>query len=182
MCSQRDRLQQRIIDLEAECATLQNARQMAVEETEQLRGDNVKLYEKIRYLESYNASLPSRRRQRDIEAAADVESKYRPLYEASVSPFAQFESQERARRVNRLSGGAKCDRSLSDFALAHAASTVERVVMWTSTFFLRSKISRMFLFVYMTMVHVLFLVLLNRYSTCFPLSRANTLEKPPHIP
>ena len=64
---------------------------------------------------------------------------------------------------------------------ASANIVVERVVMWGSRIFLRSKLSRMFLFVYMTLMHALFLLLLNRYSTCFPLSRSDTLEKPHNI-
>jgi homeobox protein cut-like len=161
VCAQRDRLQQRVIDLEAESSALTSVR----EEAKQLREDNVKLYEKIRYLESYSADLPDRRRRRrDLEAATvgsaaggssgggehdDVERRYRPLYEAAVSPFAQFATSERERRYGSLSG-------------------VERVVMWGSSIFLRNKASRIILFVYMTALHVMVFVVLNRYASTPP--------------
>jgi homeobox protein cut-like len=160
VCAQRDRLQQRVIDLEAEGSALLSGREHVTEEAKQLREDNVKLYEKIRYLESYSADLPDRRRRRrDLEAATsstsggvehdDVERRYRPLYEAAVSPFAQFATSERERRYGSLSG-------------------VERVVMWASSIFLRNKTSRFVLFFYLTALHVMVFVVLNRYASTPP--------------
>jgi homeobox protein cut-like len=155
VCAQRDRLQQRIVDLEAESSALASGREHVTEEAKQLREDNVKLYEKIRYLESYNADAGKRRR-RDLEAATtasgepdDVERRYRPLYEASVSPFAQFATLERERRYTSLSG-------------------VERVVMLGSSIFLRNKLSRIVLFLYISALHLLVFLTLNRHATARP--------------
>lgn len=149
VCAQRDRLQQRVVDLEAESAALASVREHVSEEAKQLREDNVQLYAKIRFLESFNGDAGKRRR-RDVEAATDdVERRYRPLYEASVSPFAQFATAERERRYTSLSG-------------------VERVVMWGSSIFLRNKLSRIILFCYISALHLLVFLTLNRHATARP--------------
>ena len=64
-------------------------------EIEKLRSDNLALYEKIKYLESYQSqtrkvagAFDYTRKNKDIEASLrQVESQYRKQYEDSLNPF-----------------------------------------------------------------------------------------------
>jgi homeobox protein cut-like len=95
---QRDKLRKRCDVLEAERGGLKKELQMQVSMADSLKSDNTKLYEKVRYLQSYNNSNNSSRfyngksnaHMNDIDIKAlDQE------YEASVDPFRQFSRSER---------------------------------------------------------------------------------------
>ncbi len=60
------------------------------DEIESLRADNVKLYEKMRYLQSY--SQVRRGESKDVETGADgaCEMKYKKIYEDNMNPFVLF--------------------------------------------------------------------------------------------
>jgi len=90
-----------------------------------LQSDNVKLYEKIRYLESYSNISRGRRDVTDIEAGAvgsgakddAIETKYHKLYEDSVNPFVLFNKKVRiTTTTTAASEHAVIDRLLAAFA------------------------------------------------------------------
>lgn len=98
--AQRDRLRARCDALEAERDSFRRELQAQVQATESLKADNTKLYEKLRYLQSYNKAPSSRgaKLDRDLDLEA-LEQRY----EASVDPFRQFSKAERQRKLNEMS-------------------------------------------------------------------------------
>lgn len=60
VCGQRDRFKGRLADMEAEHDRVVKQLEIARQELASFRQDNVKLYEKIRYLQSYNDSRGNR--------------------------------------------------------------------------------------------------------------------------
>ncbi len=103
--AQRDRLRARCDALEAERDGFKRELQVQVQTAESLKTDNGKLYEKVRYLQSFDAgrkggmaggSAYARgggRGDRDLDLEA-LEQRY----EASVDPFRQFNRAERQRK------------------------------------------------------------------------------------
>ena len=64
-------------------------------EVKDLQADNVKLYEKIRYLQGYQQGSA---RNSSGSIAIPVESKYKNQYEQRLDPFTAFSNQERQRK------------------------------------------------------------------------------------
>ena len=103
--AQRDRLRARCDAVEAERDSFKRELQVQVQTSESLKTDNTKLYEKVRYLQSFNAGGYSKGgasgsaymrgggRDRDLDLEA-LEQRY----EASVDPFRQFSRAERQRK------------------------------------------------------------------------------------
>lgn len=94
----------------------------ATHETKGLRQDNVSLYEKIRYLESYGGE-PRRQANNDLEKGG-VEQKYKALYEHKMNPFVAFETEERRRRYKNLNAAVREQRRATPVckALCRSAS------------------------------------------------------------
>jgi len=118
-----------------------------------LRADNVKLYEKIRYLQSYdnkgagNTTAQStlglvnkgKKVARDIEnpdSDISVENRYKDIYEDELNPWTTFNRKERYQRYKELNPAEKVTLNLSQFFLSH-------------------KYSRLFLFCYAVLLHLL---------------------------
>jgi homeobox protein cut-like len=141
--AQRDRLRARCEALEAERDSFKRELQAQVDAAESLKADNTKLFEKMRYLQSYNqgsaqrSSTYSRQNSRDLDLEA-LEQRY----EASVDPFRQFSKAERQRKLNEM-------------------SPMERTVFVAAKAFLGTKEMRTFLFFYVLALH--FLVFLTTY-------------------
>eukprot|EP00980_Cylindrotheca_fusiformis_P007860 scaffold1669_cov129-Cylindrotheca_fusiformis.AAC.71 len=140
--AQRDRLRARCDALEAERDSFKHELQAQVDAAESLKTDNTKLYEKMRYLQSYKGSSGarggfSRSNSRDLDLEA-LEQRY----EASVDPFRQFSRAERQRKLNEM-------------------SPMERTVFVVAKTMLGSKEMRTFLFFYVFAMH--FLVFLTTY-------------------
>lgn len=140
--AQRDRLRARCNALEAERDSFKRELQGQVDAAESLKTDNTKLYEKMRYLQSYKSNSGSRgayarttSRDLDLEALEQ-------RYEASVDPFRQFSRSERQRKLNEM-------------------SPMERTVFVVAKTMLGSKEMRTFLFFYVFAMH--FLVFLTTY-------------------
>jgi len=140
--AQRDRLRARCDALEAERDSFKRELQAQVDAAESLKTDNTKLYEKMRYLQSYKSNSGSRgayarttSRDLDLEALEQ-------RYEASVDPFRQFSRAERQRKLNEM-------------------SPMERTVFVVAKTMLGSKEMRTFLFFYVFAMH--FLVFLTTY-------------------
>ncbi|ELR24051.1 protein casp, putative [Acanthamoeba castellanii str. Neff] len=139
--SQRDRFKMRVGELETEARKLRDQLADVQEEISSLRGDNLKLYQKIRYLSSYNP--------RQGKTAGDPEDpselKYRNLYEDSVNPFTLFNRKEKQERYKGL-------------------NTAEKVTLHTGRFFLANKYSRTFIFFYALALHLLVFLTLYKLA------------------
>ena len=89
----------RVGELETEARKLRDQLADVQEEISSLRADNLKLYQKIRYLSSYNP-----RQGKTVGDPEDPsELKYRNLYEDSVNPFTLFNRKVRATHPPRPS-------------------------------------------------------------------------------
>ena len=71
-------------------------------QVKELSADNVKLYEKIRFLQGYQASgggenFKSRSAAINIQSE-NIENRYQTQYEQRLDPFRTFSNQERQRR------------------------------------------------------------------------------------
>ncbi|KAG7374308.1 CASP C terminal-domain containing protein [Nitzschia inconspicua] len=135
--AQRDRLRARCEALEAERDSFKRELQVQVDAAESLKADNTKLFEKMRYLQSFNSgssnrsSTYARQNSRDLDLEA-LEQRY----EASVDPFRQFSKSERQRKLNEM-------------------SPMERTVFVVAKAMLGTKEMRTFLFFYVLAMHML---------------------------
>lgn len=137
--AQRDRLRARCEALEAERDSFKRELQAQVDAAESLKTDNTKLFEKMRYLQSFNSSNASgsrggayaRSNSRDLDLEA-LEQRY----EASVDPFRQFGKSERQRKLKEM-------------------SPMERMVFIVAKTMLGTKEMRTFLFFYVCALHLL---------------------------
>uniref|UniRef100_A0A8D3CFW5 Protein CASP n=1 Tax=Scophthalmus maximus TaxID=52904 RepID=A0A8D3CFW5_SCOMX len=122
--SQRERYRSRNQELEAENRALQQTMQALQSELDSLRADNIKLYEKIKFLQSY----PSKAGGSD-----DTVMRYSSQYEERLDPFASFSKKERQRRYLSLSPWDKATLSLGRMILSNK---VARTIAFFYTLFL----------------------------------------------
>ncbi|KAM4567231.1 cut-like homeobox 1b isoform 12-T12 [Odontesthes bonariensis] len=122
--SQRERFRSRNQELEAENRSTQQTMQVLQNELDSLRADNNKLYEKIKFLQSY----PGRAGGSD-----DTVMRYSSQYEESLDPFSSFGKRERQRRYLSLSPWDKATLSLGRVILSNK---VARTVAFFYTLFL----------------------------------------------
>uniref|UniRef100_A0A3Q1FXU2 Protein CASP n=1 Tax=Acanthochromis polyacanthus TaxID=80966 RepID=A0A3Q1FXU2_9TELE len=108
--SQRERFRSRNQELEAENRSMQQTMQALQNELDSLRADNIKLYEKIKFLQSY----PGRAGGSD-----DTVMRYSSQYEERLDPFASFSKRERQRRYLSLSPWDKATLSLGRVILSN---------------------------------------------------------------
>ncbi|CAI4937184.1 CGH_3_HP_G0037250.mRNA.1.CDS.1 [Saccharomyces cerevisiae] len=88
---QRDRFRSRNMDLEKQLRQGNSEKGKLKLEISKLKGDNRKLYERIRYLQSYNNNnAPVNQSTEGI----DVESQYSRVYDESLHPMANFRQNE----------------------------------------------------------------------------------------
>lgn len=133
--AQRDRFKQKNSQLEEELsqtyATVTSLRQ----EVASLQKDNLSLYEKTRYVSTYNrgptttSSSSAYSQGRDhtaIQVAPNASSgsldRYKTQYEASISPFAAFRGRESARAYKRMSLPERVIFSITRVILANRTS------------------------------------------------------------
>lgn len=155
--TQRDRMKSRVEALEAEKDKLTEIARLAQVETETLREDNVKLYQKVRFVQSYGAGAGSpgitskshsaqpslSSMSVDIESGKSsslVEDKYRSMYEEQVNPFAAFSDREKSKRVESL-------------------NPAERLIWSSTSFFMATKNTRMILFGYLVFLHIIVVII-----------------------
>lgn len=135
VASQRERFKVRNMELEAQLRHNQQQISVLQNEVDTLRSDNVKLYEKIKFLQSYPSKGTS---GKDDEAAV---SRYSSQYEQRLDPFSAFNQREKQQRYLGLS--------------AH-----EKVTLNLGRFILSNKVARTIAFFYTLLVHLMvFLVL-----------------------
>lgn len=105
--NQRDRFRQRNGELEEELRKQFNIISELRSEVKSLQADNLKLYEKVRYMQSYredSAQRPSTLDPMPSSAAGrqDDMSKYRARYEEAMNPFQAFRGREATRAYESL--------------------------------------------------------------------------------
>ncbi|NXT09062.1 CASP protein, partial [Prunella fulvescens] len=108
--SQRERFRAKNQELEGENRMLQHTVQALQSELDNLRADNIKLYEKIKFLQSY----PGRGSSRD-----DTEQRYSSQYEERLDPFSSFSRKERQRKYLSLSPWDKATLSMGRLILSN---------------------------------------------------------------
>ncbi|XP_056904596.1 cut-like homeobox 1b isoform X7 [Takifugu flavidus] len=122
--SQRERFRSRNQELEVENRSMQQTMQALQNELDSLRADNIKLYEKIKFLQSY----PGRAGGSD-----DTVMRYSSQYEERLDPFTSFSRKERQRRYLSLSPWDKATLSLGRVILSNKMA---RTVAFFYTLFL----------------------------------------------
>ncbi|XP_061637023.1 cut-like homeobox 1b isoform X3 [Phyllopteryx taeniolatus] len=108
--SQRERFRSRNQELEAENRSMQQTMQALQNELDSLRADNIKLYEKIKFLQSYAGRAGG---------SDDTVMRYSSQYEERLDPFTSFSKKERQRRYLSLSPWDKATLSLGRVILSN---------------------------------------------------------------
>ncbi|CAH1232311.1 protein CASP-like isoform X3 [Branchiostoma lanceolatum] len=123
--SQRERFRLRNQELEGENRQQQQHVQMLQNELDNLRSDNVKLYEKIKFLQSYPTKA--------MTATDDTESRYSSQYEERLDPFSSFSRKERQRKYMNMSPYDKATLSMGRVILSNK---IARTITFFYTLFL----------------------------------------------
>ncbi|KAG6833536.1 hypothetical protein H0H87_005187 [Tephrocybe sp. NHM501043] len=159
--SQRDRFRQRNAELEDE---LRKQFQIISElrtEVKSLQADNLKLYEKVRYMQSYREEAGSRPVTTQLDplpappGSSDI-SKYHVRYEQAMDPFEAFRGREATRAYDNL-------------------HPIERGVYILTRTVLGNRRARTFFVIYALALHVL--VLYTSYE-CGAVSQAQVQKQP----
>ncbi|KAL1955070.1 hypothetical protein VTO42DRAFT_9059 [Malbranchea cinnamomea] len=132
--AQRDRFKQKNAELEEELsksyATIKSLRQ----EVASLQKDNLNLYEKTRYISTYNrgsssSATPYGNKPGSTSIQIDTDtssggslSRYQSAYEAKISPFAAFRGRESTRAYRRMSLPERLIFSITRMVLANRTS------------------------------------------------------------
>ncbi|XP_061136178.1 cut-like homeobox 1b isoform X4 [Syngnathus typhle] len=122
--SQRERFRSRNQELETESRSMQQTMQALQSELDSLRADNIKLYEKIKFLQGYAGRAGG---------SDDTVMRYSSQYEERLDPFASFSKKERQRRYLSLSPWDKATLSLGRVILSNKMA---RTVAFFYTLFL----------------------------------------------
>ncbi|KAH0556211.1 hypothetical protein GP486_005859 [Trichoglossum hirsutum] len=136
VAAQRDRFKQRNTQLESELARTHNTVSTLRQEIASLQKDNLQLYEKTRYVSSYNRGQPystsstafsANPNTSTIQVSSSTASgltldRYRSAYEANLSPFAAFRGRESARAFKRMSLPERIVFSITRTVLANRMS------------------------------------------------------------
>ncbi|EME48046.1 hypothetical protein DOTSEDRAFT_69844 [Dothistroma septosporum NZE10] len=115
--AQRDRFKQKIGELETELQKQYQVVSSLRSEVASLQRDNLNLYEKTRYVSTYNRGQPASSgaayRSNPNPSTVHVDfadtpsglslDRYRSAYEQNISPFAAFRGRESARALKRIS-------------------------------------------------------------------------------
>ncbi|KAI7188335.1 hypothetical protein KC363_g5511 [Hortaea werneckii] len=157
--AQRDRFKKKISELEAELQKQYTLVSSLRSEVASLQRDNLNLYEKTRYVSTYNrasgassyaanpnpSTIPigggASSSSSDLPTASSASDRYRTAYEANLSPFAAFRGRETQRAMKRMN------------LLERAVFQVTRMVLATRT-------SRNLFAVYCVGLHVLVFTML----------------------
>mmetsp|Transcript_74267 Transcript_74267/g.176929 ORF Transcript_74267/g.176929 Transcript_74267/m.176929 type:complete len:617 (+) Transcript_74267:59-1909(+) len=149
LTGQRDRLRERVGELEQERDRWRTSADEERQRLEQYKSDNVKLLERVRYLQSYQPSKPSGRgrggRRPGPGVDADIENRYGSSFEENISPLEQFREDEKARRFADMNIG-------------------ERLLVTSGTLIMASKPARLVTLVYASMLHFLVFAVLYRLA------------------
>ncbi|KAJ7375021.1 intra-Golgi vesicle-mediated transport [Desmophyllum pertusum] len=139
VASQRERFKIRNMELEAQLRHNQQQISVLQNEVDTLRSDNVKLYEKIKFLQSYPTKGAG---GRDDEGAV---SRYSSQYEQRLDPFSAFNQREKQQRYMGL-------------------SPHEKVTLNLGRFIMSNKVARTIAFFYSLLVHLLIFLVLYKLA------------------
>jgi homeobox protein cut-like len=143
--AQRDRFKKKITELEGELQKSYQSIQSLRSEIAALQKDNLKLYEKTRYVSSYNRNASGASPTAiQIDNNPNFEPtfhRYKSAYEANMSPFSQFKTRESARAIKRM-------------------TLPERLVLQIARMVLATRISRNLFAMYCLGLHMLVLMTL----------------------
>ncbi|KAL1963562.1 hypothetical protein VTN77DRAFT_8007 [Rasamsonia byssochlamydoides] len=134
--AQRDRFKQKNAELEEELAKMYSTVKSLRQEVASLQRDNLNLYEKTRYVSTYNrgqgastsaSAYGNRPSATSVHVSADTSSgasldRYQSAYEAQISPFAAFRGREAARAYKRMSLPERFIFSITRIVLANRTS------------------------------------------------------------
>ena len=131
--SQRERYRVRAQELETQTVAQQQQVQLLQNEMDKLRSDNVKLYEKIKFLQSYSA--------KGSVGSDDTVVRYSSQYDEKLDPFTSFSKRERMKKYMDL-------------------RPYDKITLGMGRFIMGNKIARTVVFFYTILLHILvFLVL-----------------------
>ena len=153
--AQRDRFKKKIGELEQELQKQYQTVSTLRSEVSSLQKDNLNLYEKTRYVSTYNrgaqpstsgSAYGSNPNPSTIQVSSDTSSglsldRYRSTYESNISPFAAFRGRESARALKRM-------------------SLPERVVFQITRLVLQTRTSRNLFAMYCLALHLLVFTML----------------------
>ncbi|KAK6208730.1 hypothetical protein QIS74_12248 [Colletotrichum tabaci] len=136
--AQRDRFKKRIAELETELSNTHRTVSQLRQEVSALQKDNLNLYEKTRYVSTYNragpsattsssAAYPSNPNPSTVSMGGSgnpgiTMDRYRKAYESNISPFAAFRGRESARAYKRMSFPERVVYSVTRMVLASRTS------------------------------------------------------------
>ena len=133
--AQRDRFKQKNSQLEEELSKTYSTVSSLRQEVASLQKDNLNLYEKTRYVSTYNRGQPSssasayssQPNPTTIQVSSDTPSglsvdRYRSAYEANISPFAAFRGRESTRAYKRMRLPERIVFSITRMVLASRTS------------------------------------------------------------
>lgn len=143
LCSQRDRFRDRANQLELQLAQAREEAQSAKGQVEAIRGDNVALLERLKYVQGYQSQ--SRPRKMADPEAGEVEGRYSKAYEEKMNPFSDFRSREREARRQQM-------------------NVLDRIMFEFGQFISGSQYARVFVFCYTLALHLLIMGVLARWS------------------
>ncbi|OLN97431.1 Protein CASP [Colletotrichum chlorophyti] len=135
--AQRDRFKKRIAQLEGELSDAHRTVSQLRQEVSALQKDNLNLYEKTRYVSTYNRAGPAASSSSAAYSSNPNPStisiggtgnpgiamdRYRKAYESNISPFAAFRGRESARAYKRMSFPERMVYSVTRMVLASRTS------------------------------------------------------------
>jgi homeobox protein cut-like len=134
--SQRDRFKKRNTQLENELSETHRNVSSLRQEIASLQKDNLTLYEKTRYISTYNRAAPTSSSASSyatnpnpstVQMSSSTSSglaldRYRSAYESNISPFAAFRGRESARAYKRMSLPERIVFSITRMVLATRTS------------------------------------------------------------
>lgn len=153
---QRDRFRERMKELQSEKTRVEELAQSYKSSVARLENDNMQLYHKIRYLQSYRSSgsggggsrganhrvapgahaMAGSLEDGSMGGGGDVEAKYRSIYEEKMNPFVQFNKMETQQRYTNL-------------------NVVDKILLNSARLFLGHRITRNIAFGYILLLHLL---------------------------
>lgn len=163
--SQRDRFRQRNAELEEELRKQFEAITETRNEMKALQADNLKLYEKVRYLQSYredgsSAGVGGAGGAPGVHSAVarkDEElAKYRGIYEDQMDPFGKFRG--RVRTALLAVPHIRADKSKmaqERFGAMQALNPLDRLVFHAANFILGRRTARTLFLLYAVGIHAL---------------------------
>jgi homeobox protein cut-like len=134
--AQRDRFKQRNAQLENELSETHRTLSSLRQEVASLQKDNLNLYEKTRYVSTYNrggqpassaSSYATNPNPSTVQMSSTTSSglaldRYRSAYESNISPFAAFRGRESTRAYKRMSLPERVVFSITRMVLATRSS------------------------------------------------------------